>query len=625
MRIKFADILMCGVIIFAAAVLWAQEAEVPVEQDTTEAAATVDEAAELQETIEPEDGQESIDEDPDIEVTGPETDEADEAAQPGTPVEPGSRIPASLRPRTVNMEQLITLDLRNMDVNDALTYISLRSGANIVASKSVTGRVTLQLKDVSIKDVFDITLLTNNLAYEKRGEIYFIMTSDEYERRYGRSFGDIRKVKMYQLRYAIPEKAFDLLDTLKSSIGRILVDQESGTVLMVDTQQKIEEMEQALLTLERKSEINVFDLKYAVAVDVEERLRGELDEKSVGSVWADERSNQVVIQAFPDRMEDVKMIIAALDKKTREVLIDAKIIKVDFSDTLNMGIEWEGMFSDLVGGGFLGSHPLEPVERIGQTFIDDFTTIQPDDANPAAGAKTTYTEQVYFGKVSKNTSWEAVFKFLATLGETKLLSNPKLAVVNNQEARIHVGRKEAYITTTTTSGSTTTTTAEDVNFVDVGIQLAVTPTINDDGFVTMKIKPEVSSVVDVLITPSGNQVPIIDTSLAETTVMVEDDATIIIGGLRRDQETESSKRFPILGDIPLLGNLFKSSTKNTQRSELLVMITPHIVDGTMLTTGEIDPGKDRIKEFKDYRTFEPIDDEIYGPEFGKLEYKTFRD
>jgi len=234
-------------------------------------------------------------------------------------------------------------------------------------------------------------------------------------------------------------------------------------------------------------------------------------------------------------------------------------------------------------------------------------------------------EQIYFGKVAKNASFEAMFKFLGTLGETKLLSNPKLAVVNNQEARIHVGRKEAYITTTTTSGSTTTTTAEDVNFVDIGIQLSVTPTINDDGFVTMKIKPEVSSRVDTLITPSGNQIPIIDTSLSETTVMVEDNATIIIGGLRRDEEYEVSERIPLLGDIPWVGNLFKSQTKREQRSELLVMITPHIVDGSMVTTGEVDPGEDGIKKFKDYKTFETIEDEIYGPEFGKLEYKSFRD
>ena len=178
---------------------------------------------------------------------------------------------------------------------------------------------------------------------------------------------------------------------------------------------------------------------------------------------------------------------------------------------------------------------------------------------------------------------------------------------------------------TTTSGQTTTTTAEDVTFVNVGIQLNVTPTINQEGFITMKIKPEVSSVVDTLITPSGNQIPIIDTSLAETTVMVKDDATIIIGGLRREAETETAKRLPFFGDLPLLGSIFRSQTKGTERSELLVMITPHIVDGISIESGNIDhPGDEPTKSFKDYDTFDSIED-TYGPEFGNLEYKSYRE
>ena len=536
--------------------------------------------------------------------------------------------PQPTEPAKVDMSQLITLDLRGMDVSDALTYISLRSGANIVSSKTVTGRVTLQLKDVPLQDVFDITLLTNDLAYEKMGNIFYIMTEKEYEARYGKKFSDMRQVKMFQLKYAIPEKAFDLLDTLKSSIGRILVDQQSGAVLLVDTKEKIDEMLTALATLEQRSEVSVFDLQYAVAQDVEDRLRAQLNDINVGTIWSDERNNQVVVQALPDRMGDVKNIIAALDKKSQEVLIDTKIIKVQLSDSVSTGFEWEGMFQQLfdsAGGGFVGSHALNPVERLNQTFIDDFTTIQPEDANPSAGSKKVFGEEIVFGTTARNHSFEVLMKFLATLGETRLLSNPKIAVVNNQEANIHVGRQEAYITSTTTAGQTTTTTAEDVTFVNVGIQLSVTPTINEEGFITMKIKPEVSSVVDTLVTPSGNQIPIIDTSLAETTVMVKNDATIIIGGLRREEETSSAKRVPFFGDLPILGSIFRSQTKGTERSELIVLITPHIVDGTLITSGEIDdPGKETTKSFKDYVPFDSISD-AYGPEFGSLEYKSFRD
>src|SRR3989338_5793382 len=135
----------------------------------------------------------------------------------------------------------------------------------------------------------------------------------------------------------------------------------------------------------------------------------------------------------------------------------------------------------------------------------------------------------------------------------------------------------------------------------------------------MKIKPEVSSVVDTLVTPSGNQIPIIDTSLAETTVMVKDNATIIIGGLRRDEETATAKRVPFLGDLPILGSIFRSQTKGTERSELLVMITPHIVDGTLVTSGNLDdPGEKMTKDYKDYKAFDSVAD-TYGPEFESLD------
>jgi type II secretory pathway component GspD/PulD (secretin) len=508
-----------------------------------------------------------------------------------------------------------------MEVVDALAYLALRSGMNIVTSKNVTGRVTFQLKDVPLQDIFDVTLLSNNLAYEKRGEIIYVLSEQEYEGRHGKAFSDAREVKVFHLNYAIPTKAFDLLDTLKSKVGRILVDQETGTVLLMDTPDRIKEMEESLMILEQKNNTHIFNLQYAQAQTVEEKLKAQLDNKSVGSIWADERNNQVIVQTLPDRMDDVVRIIEALDQKTKEVLIDVKIVKIKLNNELTTGFEWEGMFQELTMGSFLGSHPLQPVERLGQSFIDDYTTIQPEDSNPPAGGKVNFGEKVYLGKVDGAYSFEALFKFLKTIGETRLLSNPKLAVINNQEARIHIGRKEAYVTTTTTTGQTTTTTAEDVTFVDVGIQLSVTPTINDQGYISLQIKPEISSVVDVLTTPSGNEIPIIDTSLAETTVLVKDSSTILIGGLRREEETEDSEGLPLFSHIPVLGNLFSSKKKTRERSELLVMITPRIVSGDILTsTGDIEMAQPDTKPYRDYNSFE-----IAEPEPGKLQLKPYRD
>jgi type II secretory pathway component GspD/PulD (secretin) len=196
--------------------------------------------------------------------------------------------------------------------------------------------------------------------------------------------------------------------------------------------------------------------------------------------------------------------------------------------------------------------------------------------------------------------------FLRTIGETKILSNPKIACVSDQEARILVGQKQAYVTTTTTTSSGGgSTVAENVTFIDVGIQLAVTPVVNEDGFVTMKIKPEVSSVADSLETPSGNTIPIVDTSTAETTVMVRDGVSILIGGLRRDEKIEDRKKVPILGDIPILGAPFNSFTESTVHTELLILITPHIVYGNTLVTGETKAMDRLFKTYTDYSA--PVD------------------
>ena len=515
-----------------------------------------------------------------------------------------------------SMDKLVSLDLRALDITDALKYLALQGGMNIVVSKNVTGRITFMLNDVPLRDVFDVILRSNSLAYDKLGDVYNVMTEKEYQNRYGKQFSDVRQVKIFHLKYAIPGNVFILIDALKSEIGRLVVDVESGTVLVMDTPEKTKEIERAIAALEKKTIIQVFELKYAKAKDIEEQLKDKLDLKKVGTVKADERSNRVVVQTLPERMKDVEELISSLDTKTRQVLIDAKIVKVTLLNDSVVGVEWEGLM-DVVGIGtknvmdYLGNHPLSPLDRLGKSFIDEsagrvasITGLDPTSkvftstSQPTAGSKTTLSEKIYFGKTGR---WEAVLSFLNTIGHTKILSNPKLAIVNNQEAKILVGKREAYVTTTTTTGQTTSTISEDVTFIEVGISLAVTPTINADGYVTMKIKPEISSVVGSLTTPSGNIIPIVDTSTTETTVMVKDGSTIVIGGLRKDEKVYSSKRIPFFSNIPLIGNLFKSDTSENEQTELLILITPHIIDGDMLLPSSFEEvGGGNTKSYREY-------------------------
>ena len=566
---------------------------------------------------------------------------ADTAAPSGLT---GDVIPGGMNGR-------VSLDLRNIDIVDALKFLAVKAGANIIATKNVAGRVTLMVDNVPVRDIFDIMLRSNGLAYAKQGDIYNVMTEEEYKAIFGKKFSDIREVKVFKLKYAIPDQAFSMLDALKSDIGRVLVEPDSGTALIMDTPERIRDIETALSTLEKKNLVRVFTLKYAKAKEVEEQLKAQLDAKKVGTVKADERSNQIIIQALPNRMPDIEKIIRALDGKTKEVLIDTKIIKIELSDQLTQGIDWEGLLSAGVNAGmiYLGSTPFSVVQTATTAaatafpsrwnFFNSTQNTQgvgagmpfsgnavSDIATPAGSGAVSPGEVMHVGLINKKSDIDVMVKYMQTLGNTQVLSSPKLAVINNQEARIHIGQRQAYVTTTTTTGQTTTTVSEEVTFVDVGIQLAVTPTINNEGFITMKIKPEVSSVVSTLITPSKNAIPIIDTSMAETTVMVKDGTTIIIGGLRKEEKTSAYDQLPFLGKIPILGFFFKSGNGKTVRSELLIMITPHIVGGDMLTTGnEMDFGYKPARNYKKYKDFTEEPDLLHSEKTPAEAIKPYRE
>jgi type II secretory pathway component GspD/PulD (secretin) len=512
-------------------------------------------------------------------------------------------------------EEYISLDLRDMDLPEAFKYIASKTGLNIVPTKGVAGKISLTVSDVSIKDIFDIILRSNNLAFIKQGNIYNVMTEQEYKQYYGRNFFDNRVFKVFHLQFAVPEQVSSLLGTMKSDIGKVLIDQESGVVLMIDTADRVANMGRTLEAMDKKTVIEVFTLKYARAKDIEEQLKQQLDNKKVGTIKADERTNQVVVQTLPERMEGIRKLIGGLDQKTKEILVDARIVQVKMSDQIDSSISWEGLFNPgNINGGmeYIGSYPFSAVQSSTASWRSRSTVLSDMGGNvgsyPFSGTSNDYAagspvapgQEMHVGIVGGRRDFDVVLKYLQTLGKTRILSNPKLAVINNQEAKIHVGERQAYITTTTTQTQTSTTVSEAVTYVDVGIQLSVTPTINEDGFITIKIKPEISSVLSYLDTSSNNKVPIIDTSTAETVVMVKDGTSILIGGLSKVEKTDGSKGIPFLSKIPVIGKAFKQDTQKNIRSEMIVLLTPHIINGDELISGSARDLSSGQKEYKPY-------------------------
>lgn len=453
------------------------------------------------------------------------------------------------------VDNKISLDLKGVEVVDVLKMLASRSNLNIVVGKNVRGKVTIFLKDVDLWDAFEIMLASNELAYDRRGDIINVMTERDYELIYGEKYNNKTKVKIIKLEYAKASEIAKFLNQLKTRVGKIIADDISGTVVIIDSPQAVLDMEDMVSKFDTPVETRVFSLNYAKAEDLKGKIT-ELLTKGSGILQVDERTNTIVVTDTVKKLEDVSGVINAFDEKHKEVLIDAEILEISLSDEFKAGIDWEKVLQ----------------KYHGLTLRSVFNLVAAGGAGPIG--------ELAVGTLTGD-GYTLLVQLLETIGKTKTLSRPRIAALNNQEAKILVGTKQPYTTeTVVTPGTGASTTATNVTFVDVGIKLYVTPTINDEGFVTMKIKPEVSSASkDPYVTTASVKIPIVNTSEAETTVMVKDGTTIVIGGLMKDIDEKSINQIPFLGDIPIVGNLFKKVDNTVTKAEIVIFLTPHIITG----------------------------------------------
>ncbi len=492
--------------------------------------------------------------------------------------------------------ELISLDFKGMDVIDVLKLLAQRGNMNVAISKNVRGKVTMFLKDVSVYDAFDIILATNALAYEKSGNILNVMTDKDYQRRYGQTFHDRRVIKTFEVEHAIAAEVGKILVQIKSKIGKIIVDESANTIIVMDSPSVIKECGKIISAFDKPTETRVFSLDYAKVDEVKPKIEERLT-KNIGFVQIDERTNKIIITDLASKMAKIELLINELDERTREVLIEAKILEITLNDEYRWGINWDQVFK--LAANFGGP------AMIGANFLDTFA----GEILPATNG-TIIGSAIEIGSLTNN-DYHYLIQILETMGRTEVLSSPRIVVINNEEASILVGTNQPYATTGTTISDNFSQTTQQVTYVDLGIKLFVTPTINKNGYVTMKIKPEVSSQtgsVDIVseegTTIRTTSIPIIQTSEAETTVMVKDGNTIVLAGLIEKREEVQENRIPILADIPFLGKLFKSESKgsddNPERRELVIFITPHIISGDI-----------QSPEVKEYLT---------TPEVGKSEF-----
>lgn len=465
-------------------------------------------------------------------------------------------------------ENKISLDLKGIDILELLKIISKKMGVTIVPSKNVRGRINVFLNNLTLEDALDVIILSQDMAYLKEGNLVNIMTDSEYEKKFGRKFDEKKKIRTVKLNYAKPSNVSNVIASLKSEVGKIIVDESSGTILLIDTPEGISVMEAAIKDLDQPLETAVLDVNYARSADIRTYLN-ELITPGLGHAIIDERSAKAIVTDLPQRVAKIKRLIKELDETSRQVLITGQIVQVSLDDDFQQGIEWERLLSERKW------HSLD--------FVGKF---------PVSSDLASF-QKVNVGTLSSD-DYTALIKMLQSYGKVRVLSSPQIVALDRAEAKLLVGSREAFISQTTSQAQTSTEIAENVQFVDVGVKLNVVPIIGKDGFITIKIKPEVSSVRETIVTSRGSQIPIIETSEAESIVKVKDGSMIMIAGLMKDENRDIISGWPLISKAPFLGRLFSNRTTERKKSELIIFLTPKLMSGEFNTgneTGSAGKGK----------------------------------
>ncbi len=452
------------------------------------------------------------------------------------------------------------------DVVQLIQFLTHRGGIrNIVIGKGVQGLSTrLKFDDVSVEDALEVVLTVNNLAYVVKGGIISIMTDSEYRTLYGRSFYDQKQVTYESLTYADPVRVAAMLGPVKSTIGTVVSDPLTGTLILIDTPEKIAEMRDIIRkadipTLNRllPTETREFRLQYAEVATVQTEVAAMLT-KEVGTLHSDARSRTLSVTDLPHKMRDVERLVSLFDQRPRQVFIEAKIVQVSLIDDFRMGVNWNHVFQG-----------LDPRFSLRTAASPTALSVIGGDVRAPSGTVT-------YNTIAAGGDLNVVLEALKSVGETKVLSNPHVAVVDGAEASIKVITDQPYAEAQLESGSTNVV-GESIHFIEVGVSLGVSPRINDDNLISMDIRPEVSSVIGNY--EAFRTVPIVRRSVAETSVMIKDAETIIIAGMIDNVKRDIESRIPLLGQIPLLGVLFRTRREEVDSNELIVFLTPRIITG----------------------------------------------
>ena len=398
----------------------------------------------------------------------------------------------------------ISLDFQGANIHNILRIIADVSGLNIITSENVKGKVSMKLKDVPWDLALDLILNNNQLGMVRKGNIIRIGTLTE-------------------------------LSAEKEAVAK---DEKIGMAA-------------------EKLYLKVFEINYESVENLRDNLKAIKSER--GSIDVNTRTNTLIIQETKDKLAEMEKLIEILDRRTDQVLIEARIVEVSHTYAKELGIRWGGNINRSVNLAFPSTIGLSGVARGQASAGGAGGVVDLGTTGAAAGAVG-----VKLGSVNSTALLDMELSALQNQGKGRIISMPKIATINNKEAIIESGRDIPYQTTSADGTKT--------EFKKATLMLKVTPHVAQDDY--LKLEIEATKDEPDFANQLPNSPPPLLTKRAKTEVLVKDGDTTVIGGLFKENNTDTSVSVPFFSKIPFLGWLFRSRSDSSEGEELLIFITP---------------------------------------------------
>lgn len=450
----------------------------------------------------------------------------------------------------------LSLDFQDIEVRRVLQLLADFTGINMVAADSVQGNITLRLKDVPWDQALDIILKTKNLDKRRNGNVIWIAPVAELikaEEEEAKAVAQSVKLaplqtEYIQLKYTQAQDIMSLITQGSNNSNGMQRTSDGG---------------------------NSTSTNLNTGVDSLGNNVGSLLSPR-GTITQDDRTNTLIINDTAQSIDQIRKMIDLLDVQVKQVMVEARIVRASTSFTKELGVKWgilsQGITNNnnlLVGGSDTTLWNLREPDDDGKYTIE-----RPDNLNVDLGV-TNPAGSIAFGLISMSDFMlDLELSALQADGYGEVISTPKVMTADKQPAKVATGQQVPYQTTTNSAAGATASTS----FKDALLSLDVTPSITPDGKIQMKLDISKDSVSGAA--PNGEL--ILNKNNIKTNVLVNNGETVILGGVFEQTTLNSQTKVPFFGDIPVVGRLFRKDVKSDDKQELLIFVTPRIVNDTLV-------------------------------------------